>query len=86
MNAGAKSSVERARPLAALRQVLCGDYLRRALVVALLVGTALNVINQPEALLGASQLVWWKLLLTYLVPFCVATYGAYAAVRQQGVS
>jgi len=27
--------------------------------------------------------VWWKLLLTYSVPFCVASYGSYAAFRQR---
>lgn len=53
--------------------------LRRSAIVALLVGTMLNLINQPDALLGEMPLDLVKLVLTYLVPFCVATYGAYAA-------
>ena len=65
-----------------LKTVLQGQYLRRALVIAAVVGTALNVINQPEALLGDASVVWWKVLLTYLVPFFVATYAAYGALPE----
>jgi hypothetical protein len=54
---------------------------RRSLTVALVVGTILNLINQGDALLGAGTLVLWKLLLTYFVPFAVASYGSYAALR-----
>ena len=54
---------------------------RRSLTVALVVGTILNLINQGDALLGDAPLVLWKLLLTYFVPFAVASYGSYAAVR-----
>lgn len=49
---------------------------RRSLAVALVVGTILNLINQGDALIGAHPLNLLKLLLTYLVPYCVATYGA----------
>ena len=63
-----------------LRRALQGGYLRRALVVALVVGTALNAINQPEAIFGASSIVWWKAVLTYLVPFFVATYATYSTL------
>jgi hypothetical protein len=49
---------------------------RRSLAVALIVGTILNLINQGEVLLGAASLNLIKLLLTYAVPYCVATYGA----------
>lgn len=60
--------------------MLQGAYLRRSVVVALVVGTALNVINQPEALLGEGTIIWWRLVLTYLVPFLVASYGALSAM------
>lgn len=50
-----------------------------SLKVALVVGTMLNVINQADALLGHAQIDWIKLLLTYLVPFGVSTYGAVSA-------
>lgn len=44
--------------------------------VAVIVGTILNVINQGDALFGGSPIVWWKVALTYCVPYCVCTYGA----------
>ncbi len=50
---------------------------RRSLIVAAIVGTVLNVINQGDALGGA--LNWWKLALTYCVPYLVSTYGAVTA-------
>ena len=52
----------------------------RSLKVAAIVGTVLNLINQPEAIFGDAPLVLWKVALTYAVPFCVATYGAMTAL------
>ena len=49
---------------------------RRSLVAALIVGTLLNVINQGDALFGNGRLNFTKILLTFTVPYCVATYGA----------
>jgi hypothetical protein len=49
---------------------------RRSLHVALIVGTLLNLINQGDALLGASSINWLKVILTYCVPYAVCTYGA----------
>lgn len=49
---------------------------KRSLGIALVVGTILNLINQGDALLGSADLNVTKLLLTFLVPYCVATYGA----------
>lgn len=57
--------------------------LKRSLKICLIVGTALNLINQPEAIFGNEPLVIWKVVLTYLVPFVVATYGAVAAMKDQ---
>ena len=68
-------------PREALRRTFSWRGVRRALAVALIVGTALNAINQGDALLGAHPLVWWKIALTYFVPFAVASYGSYAALR-----
>lgn len=48
----------------------------RSLVVALVVGTILNLINQGDALFGDAHLNLAKLILTYAVPYFVATYGA----------
>jgi hypothetical protein len=56
---------------------------RRALLVALVVGTLLTLINQGDALIAARGLNWLKAVLTYLVPFCVSMHGA-LSVRRQG--
>lgn len=49
---------------------------RRSLGVALVVGTVLNAINQGDVLLSGGTPDIAKLVLTYLVPYAVATYGA----------
>jgi len=49
---------------------------RRSFAVALIVGTILNLVNQGDALFGEAGLNFSKILLTYIVPYCVATYGA----------
>ena len=51
---------------------------RRSLAAAVVVGTLLNLINQGDALFSGHRLDWLKLALTYIVPYCVATYGAVA--------
>jgi len=52
--------------------------LRRSVIIALVVGTLLVAINQGDVLLDArwSGTLAWKVPLTYLVPFVVATWGA----------
>jgi hypothetical protein len=49
---------------------------RRSFIVALIVGTILNLINQGDAMFAGMPVDLAKLLLTYLVPYCVSTYGA----------
>ena len=49
---------------------------RRSLWVALIVGTVLNLINQGDMLHTGQRLDFAKLVLTYLVPYIVSTYGA----------
>lgn len=65
----------------AFRKTFAGPALRRSLVVALLIGTLLNAINQGPEIISGHWPVWWKLILTYFVPFAVASYGSYAAFR-----
>jgi hypothetical protein len=57
--------------------------LRRSLSIASIVGTVLVTINQGDALLAGtwSAALFWKLPLTYAVPFIVATWGALGASR-----
>ncbi|HUT51311.1 MAG TPA: nitrate/nitrite transporter NrtS [Alphaproteobacteria bacterium] len=52
---------------------------RRSLIVAIIVGTILNLIAQGDFLLDGQPLNFWKICLTYCVPYCVATYGAVSA-------
>ncbi len=49
---------------------------KRSLLVALFVGTVLNLINQGDALFRGGHVDLLKVALTYAVPYCVATYGA----------
>ena len=63
----------------ALRRTFAWPSVRRSLAVAIVVGTVLNGINQGPEIFGGEGPVVWKLLLTYAVPFAVASYGSYAA-------
>lgn len=54
--------------------------LRRSVAVALMVGTILNLINQGDSYWSGAGFVWWKVILTYFVPFAVASYGSYFAL------
>ena len=45
-------------------------------MVAVIIGTILNLINQGDALFQGEHLNLLKIALTYAVPYCVATYGA----------
>lgn len=59
-----------------LRVAVADGVPRRSLYVAIVVGTVLNLINQGDALLAGESLDYLKLVLTYAVPYLVATYGA----------
>ena len=52
---------------------------RRSIIIAAIVGTILNIINQGDALVTGGGLVAWKIVLTYCVPYLVSTYGAVTA-------
>jgi len=66
----------------AVRRALSWPIARRSLATMAIVGSILNVINQGDALILPGAISWWKLGLTYCVPFCVATFGAYSAYRE----
>jgi len=55
---------------------ISGGVPKRSLVVALIVGIILNLINQGDTLVTGSRLNILKLILTFAVPYAVATYGA----------
>jgi hypothetical protein len=60
-----------------------GAILRRSVVTCLIVGAVLTAINQGDALLRGEfdSVMAWKIGLTFLVPFVVATMSGAAAVR-----
>jgi len=62
-----------------MRAALAWPIAKRSLVIMAVVGSILNIINQGDALISNGALNWWKIVLTYCVPFCVATYGAFWA-------
>ena len=72
----------------ALKCMLCGPrhgpMLRRSAIVALVVGTILTLLNQGDGLFSGqwNNALYWKIPLTYCVPFLVATYGSLAAARR----
>lgn len=65
----------------ALKRVFSRPIVGRSLIVALVVGTILNAINQGPEIWAGEDVVLWKLLMTYCVPFLVASFGAYSALR-----
>jgi len=65
-----------------VRDCLSDGIPRRSFYVAVVVGTVLNLINQGDAMLGPTSINWFKLALTFAVPYCVATFGAVTALRR----
>ncbi len=65
----------------ALGRVLRPPVVTRSLLVALVIGSLLNAINQGPDIWRGEPVVVWKLALTWCVPFLVASYGAWSALR-----
>ena len=64
----------------------CGtETLKQSLKISLIVGTILNIINQGDYLFNMmfNDINYFKLTLTYFVPFCVSTYTAITVKMQQ---
>ncbi len=58
------------------------DVHKRAIIIAIIVGTILNCINQGPNVMDGEPIVWAKLLLTYSVPYVVSVYSAVASQRK----
>ena len=58
--------------------------LKRSGVAALFVGTILTALNQGDLMISGywSEAMYWKIPLTYCVPFMVASYGALTNSRR----
>lgn len=69
----------------AVRRTFSWPVVSRSLLVALIVGTILNAINQGSEVAAGKPVNVLKLLLTYAVPFFVASYGAYSAFSRLNV-
>lgn len=83
MSAGPGAALESGfqRP-SLLAIILERGIVRRSAIVAAIVGTILNLIAQGDTLIDGVALNWWKICLTYSVPYFVSTYGACTA-RQE---
>ena len=60
----------------------------RSSKVSMIVGTVLVAINQGNLILSTAALppdLYWKIPLTYCVPFCVSTYAAVDAILSRGL-
>jgi phosphoribosylformylglycinamidine synthase len=55
---------------------------RRALIMAAVVGPILTLINQGDALVSDAPFSFWKAGLTFIVPYLVATVSAVATHRR----
>lgn len=55
--------------------------IKRALVIAIIVGSLLNLINQYDALFMTAQFNGYKAILTYFVPFGVSLISSWLAEK-----
>jgi len=58
------------------------DILVRGLKVGVIVGTILTLINYGDVLLAGTMTttMWWKIAMTYCVPYCVSTYASVGTI------
>lgn len=74
--------------VAAPKCLLCSlrhwPMIKKSLMAAVVVGTLLTLLNQGDFLISGNwnPALYWKIPLTYCVPFVVATYGALSNVRK----
>ena len=55
------------------RAAVAWSTVKRSLIMAAIVGPTLTVINQWPVMLGREPLNLWQAVLTFVVPYCVAT-------------
>lgn len=69
-----ESSTQTRPPIREL--IFGGGTPKKAAMTALVVGTILTLINHGDVILSRQSPPLLKVLLTYLVPYCVTTWGA----------
>lgn len=70
-----------AAPVSPLRLAFSLRVIANSPAVAVMVGTALNLINQGDRLFSGAAPDLGKPARTYVVPFLVSTYGAWNMAR-----
>ena len=68
-----------------VRLVFSAHIMWQSFIAALVVGTILCLINQGDALFAGKEINIYKLVLTYMVPFLVASYGSWNMARMSRV-
>ncbi len=66
---------------------ICDPYIiKQSTKISLVVGTILNIINQGDYIFNMmyENINYFKLVLTYIVPFCVSTYTAITINLKKG--
>lgn len=76
MNMTVQRTESFARRCLVIRTALCPRIAASSLRIALVVGLALNVINQGGAVWDGKPISLGHALMNFLVPFCVASYSA----------
>ena len=66
-----------------LGMALRADVVRRSAKVGLVVGTLLTLINYGDIIATGrfDPAQWWRIALTYCVPYLVSTYAGVSALR-----
>lgn len=72
------------RTAPAMAHMIFGDGTpKKALATALVVGSVLTLINHGDQVFYGEFPPIWKVLLTYMTPYCVTTWGAVTGKRAQ---
>ncbi|MDB3892157.1 nitrate/nitrite transporter NrtS [Alphaproteobacteria bacterium] len=56
---------------------------KRSFMTALVMGTVLNAVNYGDAMVAGDPLPALKMIVTYILPYFVSTWGAVGAKRAQ---
>ena len=69
------------RPVTFVGALVAPVTVKRAVKVSLIVGSILTLINQSDHMLTGEMPAAWKIILTYLVPYCVSSYSTAALMK-----
>lgn len=61
---------------------MSAQVIKRSIIIAVVVGTLLNLINQGDAMVSGLNLNWFKVILTYCVPFAVSLVSSWFTQRE----